>query len=578
MLWIRKQEKNNMSNKELSHIRELLAIKGLKGFIIPRTDAYLGEYVPASAERLEYMTGFTGSAGAAIILDDAAVVMSDGRYTIQLEQQVDKEAYETANSQETKMHDWILAHSSAGDAIGYDPKLHTADEVTRIEEAGVTLQAVDENLVDMIWAAKPAEPMMPVTLFDEKFAGRSIAQKKEELQKKIKDEDCISCLLTMSDSIAWLLNIRGGDLPFIPVCLSYALVPVSGKIMWFLNQHKISPDIRQALEAHVEFYDEREVQNFLKAYDARDKVWIDEKRSPIYFKNIIVRAGAQILDKEDPCLIPRACKNEAEIAAMKNAHIRDAVAFAKFEAWLHQNWQGQTELSVEAKLQEFRAQAQEFKEPSFSTIAGYGEHGAVVHYRATDESDAEIGADSILLLDSGAQYEDGTTDITRNYCFGQKENEPTAEMKEDYTLVLKGHIALASAVFKKGTTGVEIDNLARQFLAEKGKNYAHGTGHGVGCYLSVHEESASISRRSDRALEAGMILSNEPGFYKEGEYGIRIENLVLVKEHDAEHLCFETITLVPIATNLIDYDLMSEDEVKWLNDYHAQVKSAMGVA
>jgi len=447
----------------------------LMGLIV-RTDEYLGEYVPETAERLAYVTGFTGSAGVTVITHNKAVVMSDGRYTIQLEQEVDGEVFDTANSQEVTLSSWIKDNSEAGDMIGYDPKLHTPAEI-------------DD---------KPAAPMTPVTLYPEKFAGRSLANKKEALQKKIKDENCMACLLTMSDSIAWLLNIRGNDIQFIPVCLSYALVPVSGN-------------------------------------DKRDKIWLDEKRTPIYFKNILQQSGAEILNKEDPCLLPRACKNEAEIKAMKQAHRRDGAAFVKFEKWLQENWQGQTELSVEAKLQEFRAQASEFKEPSFSTIAGYGAHGAIVHYRATEKSDVEI----------------------------------------DYTLVLKGHIALASAVFKKGTTGIEIDKLARQFLLEKGKNYAHGTGHGVGCYLSVHEESASISPRSERPLEAGMILSNEPGFYKEDAYGIRIENLVLVKEHDENNLCFETITLAPIETMLIDKSMLDEAEIKWLNDYHEKVEDSL---
>jgi Xaa-Pro aminopeptidase len=327
--------------------------------------------------------------------------------------------------------------------------------------------------------------------------------------------------------------------------------------------------VREALSEVVDFITPPEkIEDVLKGVKA--KVWLDEKRTPIYFKDILQYSGSEIWNKEDPCLLPRACKNKSEQNAMKRAHLRDAKAFIQFEKWLYENWQGQTELSVEKKLEEFRAQAPEFKEPSFNTIAGYGEHGAIVHYRATDKSNVALQGDSLFLLDSGAQYLDGTTDITRTYCFGT----PTEDMKKSYTLVLKGHIALASAVFKKGTTGKEIDVLARQYLREHGMDYAHGTGHGVGCYLSVHEEAAGLSPRGDRPLEEGMILSNEPGYYKEGEYGIRIENLVLVKEYDDKHFCFETITLVPIATNLIDEDLMTEDEVKWLEEYHVRVDRA----
>ncbi len=555
-----------MTNKKLHDLREVMMKQGFEGFIIPRTDAYLGEYVPECAERLQWLTGFTGSAGFAVVLQSRAVVMSDGRYTIQLADQVDQDSYELGNSQTQKLSDWLKeADVPEGGVIGYDPRLHTSGEISALEEAGFILKAVTQNLVDAVWADRPCAPSTPVTLFPEKYAGVSAQKKIQNLQGEIKKEGADAVLLTMSDSIAWLLNIRGNDIPFIPVCLSYALVPVAGKVQWFVDVNKIDEGVKNTLKEHVEFFDEDQIESHLKN---NNKIWMDEKRSSVYFKNSLQENNVEVLDKEDPCLLPRACKNESEITAMKTAHIRDGVAFVKFQKWLEENWdKGITEIGVEKKLEEFRAEAPEFKEPSFSTIAGYGAHGAIVHYRATDESDVSIGADSILLLDSGAQYEDGTTDITRNFHFG----EVSDEMKEDYTLVLKGHIALARAVFKKGALGKDIDVLARGALQEKGKDYAHGTGHGVGCYLSVHEESAGINPRGERALAAGMILSNEPGFYKEGSHGIRIENLVLVKEHDDKSLCFETITLVPKSVNLIDKALLNDEELQWLNDYHASV-------
>lgn len=561
-----KLQENNMTNSaKLNALRDYIKKNGISGYIVPRTDEYLGEYVPANAERLSWLTGFTGSAGAAVVMLDKAVVMSDGRYTLQLAEQVDASLYELVNSQETSLSEWLKAIVKQGDVIGYDPKLHTSDEIKKIEEAGVTLMAIKGNLIDVIWADRPAAPMTQVTLFDEKYAGQSAQDKIKSIQEQLTADKVEAVLITMSDSIAWALNIRGGDIPFIPVCLSYLIIPATGKVQWFVQDKKITI-VKKALGDIVEFLDEDEIAvNLLKF----KSVQIDEKRTPIYFKNILQENSIDILNKEDPVILPRACKNQAEQAAMKQAHIRDGVALVKFLKWFDVQAQyGQlSELSVEAKLENFRAQALEFKEPSFSTIAGFGAHGAIVHYRASEESNLTITTNDLLLLDSGAQYNDGTTDITRTILIG----DVADEVKENYTLVLKGHIGIASAVFKKGSVGKDIDGFARAPLQSKGLDYSHGTGHGVGCYLSVHEEAASISPRGERALEAGMIISNEPGYYKQGTYGIRIENLVLVTEHDAENLCFETITLAPIDKSLIVKEMMSEDELEWFNDYHARV-------
>ena len=559
-----------MTNAEkINLIRKVMLNQYVNGFIVPQTDEYLGEYISRRAERLNWLTGFTGSAGVAVVLENSAVVMSDGRYTIQLADEVDNALYALENSQKVKLSAWLTENAGKEAVIGYDPKLHTAQEISSIEEAGVTLKAMAENLIDLVWADQPAAPISAASLFPENIGGVSATEKIQNLQVTLEEEGADYVLLTKSDSIAWLLNIRGNDLPFIPVCLSYAVVPAQGKVKWFVHADKVSNEVREALKGDVEILEEDQCEVFLK--DIKSKVWLDEKRSSIYFKNILQVHGSEILNKEDPCLMPRACKNKVEQEAMKRAHIRDGIAVTKFLKWFEENAVGQDELSVEKKLEEFRAQAPEFKEPSFSTIAGFGANGAIVHYRATEKTNKKIEEGNLLLLDSGAQYSDGTTDITRTIAVGEVSND----IKEKYTLVLKGHIALASAVFKKGTLGKEIDALARQFLREKGLDYAHGTGHGVGCYLSVHEEAASISPLGERALEAGMIISNEPGYYEEGAFGIRIENLVLVKEVGADELCFETITLAPMDESLVVKEMLTDQEIEWLDDYHERVRKTI---
>ncbi len=550
------------SQQKLTELRALMAEHGVGAYLVPRTDEYQGEYVAACAERLAWLTGFTGSAGMAIVMHDQAVTMSDGRYTIQLEQQVDGDHFDCVNSQEMSPDEW-LKKNAANKVIGYDPRLHTPAEIKAKEKEGVKLKTIDQNLIDEIWSDCPNAPCAKIFLFDEKTAGMSATKKIKNLQATLKEENADAVILTLSDSIAWLLNIRGNDIPFIPVVLSYAIVPQAGKMQWFVHGGKITDDVRAALEDIVEFKTEDALEEAL--LNLKDnKVWLDPKRSSIWFKN---KLGA-VIEKDDPCIMPRACKNIAEQNAMRVAHIRDGVALVKFLKWFEAHGVGENEISVEEKLQSFRAVAPEFKEPSFSTIAGFAGNGAIVHYRANEKSNKQIEKGNLLLLDSGAQYSDGTTDITRTIAIGT----PSAEMIACNTLVLKGHIGLASAVFDKDTLAKDIDALARKPLQEKGLDYAHGTGHGVGCYLSVHEEAAKgISPRSDAPLKAGMIISNEPGFYKEGEYGIRIENLVLVCENEAGKLFFDTITFAPIDKNLIDVSMLNETEKEWLNNYHAKV-------
>lgn len=552
--------------EKLQKLRDVMADQAVDAYLVPRTDEYLGEYVAACSERLAWLTGFTGSAGLAIVMAYKAVVMSDGRYTIQLDAQVDGDLFERVDSQEVTAEDWLAGAITKGQVIGYDSQLHTPAQIDIFEKAGFSLKAVSDNLIDLIWMDRPAPPMSKVSLFPEKYAGVSAATKIKNVQTVLAKNKCDAVIITLSDSIAWLLNIRGNDIPFIPVCLSYLIVPAEGKAKWFLNLEKLSEDVKAALSSDVEFFSENALERNLQDF-ATQKIWYDPKRSSLWFKNILQEHGAILFEADDPVVLPRSCKNESEQGAMKSAHIRDGVAIAKFLHWFDTTKDPLDEIAVEKKLESFRRQADTFKEPSFSTIAGWAGNGAIVHYRADTETNKKITTDNLLLLDSGAQYVDGTTDITRTIAVGM----PSEEMRVNNTLVLKGHIALASAVFSKGTTGKQIDELARQFLIEKGLNYSHGTGHGVGCYLSVHEEAASISPRGEQPLAAGMILSNEPGYYKAGEYGIRIENLVLVKEAADNKLCFETITLAPIDKRLIVVEMLSEQEKEWLNNYHAKV-------
>lgn len=556
-----------------------MAEQGVQGFLVPRADEYLGENVPACAERLKWISGFTGSAGCAIILDDRAAVLSDGRYTIQLRQQVDADCFDVGDSVATPVAQW-LADNAPGKVIGFDPRLHTAAEIKKFEEKNITLRALDHNPLDAVWDDRPAPPLAKVSIFPDRFAGQSAKDKIEAIASQVKQGGAGGVILTLPDSIAWLLNIRGGDVAHTPVALSQAVVRADGGVQLFIDPRKIDHEVRTHLGNRVEIVTpEALAEELQKLAKQKAPVWLDDGRSPYWFQRVLDKAGAIIENKKDPCIDPRARKNLAEQQAMKNAHVRDGVAMVKFLCWLeHEAPKGtQDELSIERKLTEIRSAAPEYKETSFDTIAGFGPNGAIVHYRATEQTAASITAPGLLLVDSGAQYEDGTTDITRTLAIG----EPSEEMRHHYTLVLKGHIALASATFAEGTTGKDIDALARAPLLEAGLDYAHGTGHGVGCYLSVHEEAASISMRGKDALVAGMILSNEPGYYREGHYGIRIENLVLVVEAGTcpdtgtKMLGFETITLCPYDSRLINPDLLNNEEKQWLVAYNRQLAATL---
>lgn len=562
--------------QKLSDLRAVLKSEQVDGFLIPRADEYQGEYVPESADRMRWISGFTGSAGIVIVLADKAVVMSDGRYTIQLKQQIDASLFETDDYTKTTASDWILKSAREGAVIGYDPRLHTPREIKSLAEKGLKLKPLDANPLDAVWKDRPAAPSAKVELFPMSSAGVSAQDKLDQVAGELKSKKLDAAIISLPDSIAWILNIRSHDIPHIPVALSYAIVHSDGTLDWFIDGGRVDEKVRGSFGNRVSIVPPEGIEQSIAALKGR-KVLVDERRTSVWFTELLKKHGVAWVDQKDPSIILKARKNETERQSMRNAHIRDGVAVTKFLKWLSENGVGKTEIDIEQKLEEFRRAAPEYRDSSFDTIAGFGSNGAIVHYRATPATAKTLEKGNLLLLDSGAQYVDGTTDITRTVAIG----EPTREMIERFTLVLKAHIAVATARFPVGTTGAQVDALARAPLWQHNLDYAHGTGHGVGCYLSVHEEAASISPRGMDAIEEGMIISNEPGYYKEGEYGIRTENLVLAVSDgvcDAtgkQMLTFETITFVPFDIKLIEQGLLSVEEKKWLAAYHQIVFSKL---
>lgn len=558
---------------KLSALRAVLQKEQVDGFIIPRADEYQGEYVPDSANRLHWISGFTGSAGVTIVLKDRAVVLSDGRYTIQLKQQVDSRLFDVGDSTKTSAADWIAEHAD-GAVIGYDARLHTPREIAAFEKKGIRLKALAANPLDAVWDDRPPAPSAKVESFPMSSAGVSSQDKLDQVAEVLREKKCDAAIIALPDSIAWLLNVRSNDIPHIPVALSYAIVRSDGTLDWFIKETRIADEARASFGNRVMVLPPDYIGQSLAALNGK-RVLVDERRTSVWFTEELKKNGAEVVDLKDPVIALKARKNKAEQESMRNAHIRDGVAIVKFLKWFaeHAPRETLTEIDAQDRLEAFRREAPEYRDSSFDTIAGFGANGAIVHYRATEETNARIERWNMLLLDSGAQYIDGTTDITRTIAVG----EPTPEMKENFTLVLKGHIAVATARFPLGTTGAQIDTLARMPLWQRGLDYAHGTGHGVGCYLSVHEEAASISTRGADAIEPGMILSNEPGYYKEGAYGIRIENLLLAREDGMceatgkQMVAFETLTFAPIDKTLVVPGLLSADEQFWLANYHKQV-------
>ncbi len=573
--------------QRLKLLRDRLAADGLSGFVVPRADEHQGEYVPLCGQRLAWLTGFTGSAGMAVVLKDRAAVFVDGRYTLQAAAQVDAQAYEIRHLIDEPPATWLATAATKGDAIGYDPWLHTPQEVERlrvsVERAGATLRAADKNPLDAVWSARPAAPLAPVFAQPEDFAGESAADKRARIGKMLAASGAVAAVLTMPESIAWLLNIRGGDVPHTPLPLSFAILKADGAVTLFIDRRKLIPGLDRHLGNAVTVEAPDRLGAALDALAKEGRVQVDPASAASWVFDRLGASGAQIHRAADPCMLPKACKNAVELDGTREAHRRDGAAVTRFLAWLAREAPkgGLREIAASDRLEAFRKEGKHFRDLSFPTISGAGSNGAIVHYRASPESEKLLEPGTLYLLDSGAQYLDGTTDITRTIAIGN----PSDEMRENFTRVLKGHIALATARFPKGTTGSQLDGFARRSLWQKGLDYDHGTGHGVGSYLSVHEGPQRISKAPNaQALLPGMIVSNEPGYYKTGAYGIRIENLIVVQPDatasgenvSREMLCFETITLAPIDRNLVARDLLDRDEAAWLDAYHARVRATIG--
>lgn len=573
------------TSEKLEKLRKVLIDHGLDGYIVPRADEYQSEFPPPYAERLRWLTGFSGSAGFAIILADKAVVMSDGRYVLQLKDQVDSAFFQTADSTKITAAQWLSEHAAQGAVIGFDPWLHSAKDITKIEEglvasANMLLKPVNQNLIDMIWEDQPERSFTPVSLFPEKVSGKNSQEKCADILETLKEKGADFCLITAPDSIAWVLNIRARDTDFIPLAFSYLILNASGEINWFIDKGRLSTEIKEKIGAHLNVYDPNRIEKYLSDLGG-EKVIVDRAKLPFLFARVLEQAEAEILDETDPCLWPKACKTPSEISSMQAVHIADGVAVVMFLKWLEQEGQGKTELEAQMMLEALRAPHLAYQHPSFPTICGYGSNGAIIHYRASEETNQKLEGGSFLLVDSGGQYAGeydgqllyGTTDITRSMAIG----DISHDMKENFTRVLKGMIALSMAKFPAGTTGAQLDVLARSPLWSAGLDYAHGTGHGVGCYLDVHEASASLSPRGKNPLKPGMILSNEPGYYKEGAYGVRHENLITVVERGhcddtgKDMLGFETLTMVPFDTSAIIPEMLSTEEKNWINEYHKDV-------
>ena len=565
----------------LAALRAAMAAQGVQGFLVPRADAHQGEYVAPGDARLAWLTGFTGSAGFACVLPGVAGVFVDGRYRVQVRDQV-ADVFTPVHWPEVNLADWLNDHLGDGGKVGFDPWLHTTREIDGLRKdlaaKGIQIVATT-NLVDEIWDDRPAPPGAAFTAYPDDLAGKSHAAKRAEIAEALTKAGAMSAVLTLPDSIAWLLNIRGTDVERNPVPQAFAVVHASGQVDLFARAGK-ADGIAQHLGPDVNVQDEAA---FLRALAAlQGAVQIDPKSAPQIVADTLEQAGIKVIHGDDPCLLPKAIKTVAEIAGARAAHLRDGAAMVNFLAWLDANAPkgGLTEIDVVKALEGFRRATNALLDISFETISGAGEHGAIVHYRVTDSTNRPVRPGELLLVDSGGQYIDGTTDITRTMAIGA----PTKDQRACFTRVLQGMIAISRARFPTGVTGAHLDALARYPLWLAGQDYDHGTGHGVGAYLSVHEGPQGISRRAAPVpLEPGMILSNEPGYYREGEFGIRIENLITVVDapalkggDDRAMLAFDTLTYVPIDRRLIDAAMLTLDERAWLDDYHAKTLTLIG--
>lgn len=572
----------------LQALRDQLKTDRLDGFVVPLTDEHMSEYVDAYAQRLAWLTGFQGSAGTAVVMPAEAAVFTDGRYTLQVREQVDGQHWEFVSVPETSISAWMAAHAASGARVGYDPWLHTRGWVVgaakALGEVGAELVAVRTNPVDAVWPDRPAPSAAKLTIQNDAAAGKSSSTKRQEIADWLASKKADAVVLSALDSIAWLFNVRGADVAHTPVALAYAIVYADATADLFVEPDKITEAVRQHLGNAVCIHDRARFASTI-ANLAGQHIAADPDNAVAAVFDTLEAGGATVLALRDPVVMAKAIKNHAEVAGHKSASLRDGAALSRFLRWVEQTAPkgGLTELDCVTKLLEFREATGKLKDTSFDTISATGAHGASPHYHSTPESNAELKPGDLYLVDSGGQYTDGTTDVTRVIAVG----DASHEMKDRFTRVLKGHIALDTALFPKGTNGGQLDGFARRPLWDAGLDFAHGTGHGVGAYLSVHEGPARIAKPHVAGggplvpLEPGMILSNEPGYYKAGEYGIRIENLVLVIERevpggDTPMLGLETLTFVPIERGLILPEMLNPDEIAWLNSYHAKVLERIG--
>jgi Xaa-Pro aminopeptidase len=561
-------------------LRAELASRGLAGFVVPRADEHQNEYVPPGAERLMWLTGFSGSAGLAIVLGDKAALFVDGRYTLQAPAQVDGSVFAVKHVVNAPPSAWIEANLGADGKLGYDPWLHTPEAVERLAKAcraaGGELAAVETNPIDAIWTDRPGSPLAPIHAHPERLAGERAAAKLKRVGEALKGADGL--LVSDAHAVAWLFNIRGGDVAHTPLPLAYAYAPREGRPTLFVDGRKLNDAVRARLDRLVDVAPPDALVSFVAALGAAGaRIVFDAATAPARLTQALEAAGGKAIVKADPIARMKAVKNAVELAGTRAAHIRDGAALSRFLAWFDAEApRGKlTEIDAAAALETFRRDTGALKDVSFPTIAAAGPHAAIAHYRVSEASNLGIDR-GLFLIDSGGQYEDGTTDITRTISVGR----PSAELRDRFTRVLKGHIAIARAIFPRGTTGGQLDTLAREALWRAGLDFDHGTGHGVGVYLSVHEGPQRLSKTDSTVLETGMILSNEPGYYAEGRFGIRIENLVVVEERaiagaDRPTLGFETISFAPIDLRLVEKKLMNRAEIAWLDAYHSKTRAKL---
>ncbi len=584
----------------LAKLRQVLKAREFDGFLVPRADAHQGENVAPGDERLAWLTGFTGSAGSCAALLEKAGIFIDGRYRIQVKTQIDLTAFSPVHWPETKVADWLVSNLPDGGVIAFDPMLHSYDEINTLsktlEPAGITLKR-SENLIDQIWLDQPTAPQAKITPYPIEFSGLSSSNKRADIAKILGKNDLDAFVITLPESIAWLLNIRGNDVANTPVALCFAILKADASLDLFVDPVKVSQTLIDHLGPEIQVHSNIDLEAYLHAMAGN--IGVDRLTAPIWISDQIVSlvqledharfnmnsTGSQIDNAkrvwfDDPCALPKACKNPTELAGTRFAHLRDAVAMVEFLHWVDETVPngGISEIDVAKKLENFRRKTNALMDISFETISATGPNGAICHYRVDEDSNRTIENPDLLLVDSGGQYLDGTTDITRTIPIGQ----PSDDMVRMFTLVLKGMIAISTLRWPEGRAGRDIDAFARATLWQQGFDYDHGTGHGVGAYLGVHEGPAGISKKSGQPLLPGMIMSNEPGYYREGEWGIRIENLLIVSKPnlpalgDREMLGFETITWVPIDRRLIDPKLLNADELVWINTYHKQVLKKIG--